>query len=38
MNDGKRKEQMKKWERMQIKSQNCKLSNGIKFCLEAFLT
>ena len=35
MKDGKRKEEMKKWKRMERRSQNCKLSNGIKFCLVA---
>ena len=37
-NDGKRKEQKKKWKRMQRRSKNCKLSNGIKFFLVAFLS
>ena len=30
MKDVKRKEQMKKWKRIQRRSQNCKLSKGIK--------
>ena len=33
MKDGKRKEQVKKWKRMQRRSKNCKLSNGISFVL-----